>query len=240
MASSGPEFVHTVPIPQPKGQAIALKMILPERAFLFEAIALAPLVRGFPSGGVSRRSRGVRHADHDGNRGHVFLRGPQYGRDSCIARELGCAGVAIQPVPSPLAVLRSRMPFRTSTPRWMRAARANKPAWINTLQTRKPSSNGKLSWDEYYAKCDDRLIPVGMCRVKLRSRPRERAGAAASNKIPDQAGVGSRTAGRSLAHPSPSIWSLNSTPSVSSVRQITRHDRRSPTGVRNLNKSGIV
>ena len=32
---------------------------------------------------------------------------------------------------------------------------------------------------------------------------------------------------------------MNSTPSVSSVRQMTRHDRRSPRGVRILNSSGM-
>ena len=48
-------------------------------------------------------------------------------------------------------------------------------------------------------------------------------------------------AARRCPEPSaPLIWSVNSTPRVSSLRQITRHDRRSPKGVRNLNSSGIV
>jgi hypothetical protein len=54
-----------------------------------------------------------------------------------------------------------------------------------------------------------------------------------------QVWVRSRTAG-GWDESSPSGRSVNSTPSVSSVRQITRHDRRSPMGVRNLNSSGIV
>jgi hypothetical protein len=44
--------------------------------------------------------------------------------------------------------------------------------------------------------------------------------------------VRSRTAGRWDELSSPSRRSVNATPSVSSVRQITRHDRRSPMGVR--------
>jgi hypothetical protein len=37
--------------------------------------------------------------------------------------------------------------------------------------------------------------------------------------------------GRRPEQLSPSIWSVNPTPTVSSVRQMTRHDRRSPRGV---------
>jgi hypothetical protein len=61
--------------------------------------------------------------------------------------------------------------------------------------------------------------------------------------LPDrgtQACVGSLVA-RQWPEPSaPSLSSVNLTPRVSSVRQITRHDRRSPKGVRNLNSSGMV
>jgi hypothetical protein len=55
-----------------------------------------------------------------------------------------------------------------------------------------------------------------------------------------QVSAGSCIASRPPELSSPSTWSMNSTPSMSSVRQMTRHDRRSPSGVRNLNSSGIV
>jgi hypothetical protein len=55
-----------------------------------------------------------------------------------------------------------------------------------------------------------------------------------------QALVGSRTAGGWPELSSQLTRSVNSTPSISLARQMTRHDRRSPRGVRNRNSSGIV
>lgn len=62
----------------------------------------------------------------------------------------------------------------------------------------------------------------------------------ASRRRVHQVLVGSCIADRRPEPLSASTSSVNSTPSVSSVRQTTRHDRRSPKGVRNLNSSGIV
>jgi hypothetical protein len=59
-------------------------------------------------------------------------------------------------VPSPIVVFPNVVPDVYAT---MDAGRARQQTCMDQyIANAQAQSNGKLSWDEYYSKCDDRLI----------------------------------------------------------------------------------